>query len=202
MSINQKNMEAIKTYQLPNNRTLKIFTDENPDTPRSWDNLTKLVFFGKYRHLGDKHSVDNSKCSSWNDVYCEIMRHYGRRNIAFIRKVYAYVHSGMTVSLKPFSCQWDSGVLGFQVVLLDDIRNNWNIKRVTTHFRESAIAIGEGEIKVLDQYVSGSVYGFRIEDENENEEDSCWGFYGDDIEENGILDHVSDEDKAEVLKQV
>jgi hypothetical protein len=39
-------------------------------------------------------------------------------------------------------------------------------------------------VKTLDDYYTGSVYGFTIEDENGNETDSCWGYYGDDsIEE-------------------
>ena len=66
------------------------------------------------------------------------------------------------------------------------------------------------EVKVYDQYLVGDVYGFKLikkivaqetcphcgevisEYEEEEEVDSCWGFYGDCLEDNGILDNLSD----------
>lgn len=67
----------------------------------------------------------------------------------------------------------------------------------------------EGEMETYDQYLRGDVYGYKLtkkviqqdkcphcgeiisEYEDEVEEDSCWGFYGDCIEENGIIDYLS-----------
>ena len=67
----------------------------------------------------------------------------------------------------------------------------------------------DNEVKVYDQYLVGDVYGFTLtkkimkqdkcphcgevirEYEEEIEDDSCWGFYGDCLEENGILDNLS-----------
>lgn len=64
------------------------------------------------------------------------------------------------------------------------------------------------EVKVYDQYLRGDVYGYTLiktvtiqekcphcgevirEYEDEEELDSCWGFYGDCLEENGILDDI------------
>ena len=58
-----------------------------------------------------------------------------------------------------------------------------------------------GEIKVLDAYVRGAVYGYRILDSEGEEEDACWGFFGDNILLNGILDGLSDEDEKLVRKE-
>lgn len=44
-----------------------------------------------------------------------------------------------------------------------------------------------------NQYLSGDVYGFKLLDENQNEIDSCWGFYGSDILTNGICDYIDNE---------
>jgi hypothetical protein len=33
-------------------------------------------------------------------------------------------------------------------------------------------------------------------------EDSCGGFFGDDIKENGILEHLSEEDYSAMLEQI
>ena len=65
------------------------------------------------------------------------------------------------------------------------------------------------EVGVYDQYLRGDVYGYKLtkkvvekeicphcgevinEYEEEEEVDSCWGFYGDCLEENGIIDELS-----------
>ena len=64
------------------------------------------------------------------------------------------------------------------------------------------------EVKTYDQYLKGDVYGYKLtkttteqircphcaeiikEDEIEEEVDSCWGFFGDCLEDNGILDNI------------
>jgi hypothetical protein len=37
-----------------------------------------------------------------------------------------------------------------------------------------------GEVKTYDDYLTGNVYGYKVIDEQGNEEDSCWGYYGED----------------------
>lgn len=67
----------------------------------------------------------------------------------------------------------------------------------------------ENEVEIYDMYLRGEVYGFVLtkkvieqekcphcgeiirEWEDEEEFDSCWGFYGDCIEDNGILDNLN-----------
>ena len=66
----------------------------------------------------------------------------------------------------------------------------------------------DNEVKVYDQYLTGDVYGYKLKKEitveekcphcNEViksykewiEEDSCWGFFGNCLEDNGILDYI------------
>lgn len=71
-------------------------------------------------------------------------------------------------------------------------------------WRARAVEIMEGEVEVYDQYLRGEVYGYNLyrlgdagDDEDEEfdeddaeEADSCWGFFGDDLLENGIPDQV------------
>lgn len=67
----------------------------------------------------------------------------------------------------------------------------------------------EDEVEIYDLYLKGEVYGFVLtkkvieqekcphcgevirEYEDEDDVDSCWGFYGDCLEDNGILDNIS-----------
>ncbi|MES2515937.1 MAG: hypothetical protein V4580_17420 [Bacteroidota bacterium] len=187
------------TYALSENKTLKIFLDQNPDTPRSWDNMAKMIFFGKHKHLGDNHEFRADDYSGWDEMEKAICRKY---NVAIIKKVYAYSHSGMTIALTPFSCKWDSGILGFAVVTKEAIRENFMVKRVTKELIEKATLVLEGEVETLDQYITGDIYGFKVEDANGEEVDSCWGFFGADLKENGILDHIDEVDKALVLEKL
>ena len=75
-------------------------------------------------------------------------------------------------------------------------------------WRKRAIEIMESDVAVYDQFLRGEVYGFTLytadvpeendeedgdEDLDWEEEDSCWGFYGDDLLENGILEELPDE---------
>jgi hypothetical protein len=46
--------------------------------------------------------------------------------------------------------------------------------------RKQAYTCLESEIRTLDQYLRGEVYGIIIEDQNGQQYDSCWGFYGYD----------------------
>jgi hypothetical protein len=152
--------------------------------------------------LGDKHNINADDYNGWNELEEAIKKEY---DVVMIKKVYAYIHSGMTISTQPFSCPWDSGVLGFVIITKADLRKEYNWK-VLTQKRINEVYnrldnIMDGEVKVLDYYVSGDVYGFRIEDKNGDIEDSCYGFYGYDIKNNGILDYMTDKDKKLVLEQ-
>jgi len=80
--------------------------------------------------------------------------------------------------------------------------STWGYKTVPLTedtWKARAEEIINGEVELYDQYLRGDVYGFKIsvadepeEDEEPDwmEEDSCWGFYGDNILENGITDEV------------
>lgn len=187
-------------YELKSGKTLKIMQDElNDNNPQEWDNLSKKIFFGKYSHLGDKHDFNSDDYIGWGEVENALHKEY---DIACIQKIYGYSHSGLTISTEPFSCQWDSGVLGFAIITKQDLRANYNIKNVTNVFRLQGHIHIENEIEVLNQYVTGDVYGFQLLDSDGEDIDSCWGFYGSDIETNGILDHLDEETVKEIKELI
>ena len=122
-------------------------------------------------------------------------------NVKHIQKVYGYSHGGLAISLEQFSCEWDSGVLGFAVITAENVTECMGGKYATKKNIAKAIPQIEGEIKVLDQYVNGEVYGFNIE-YADGDSDSCSGFYGSDIEVNGILEHIGEDYHKEILNAV
>ena len=62
---------------------------------------------------------------------------------------------------------------------------------------------GQRNFYHFNQWANGDVWGFKIEDEQGNEIDSCWGFYGIESareEVNSQLDYAIKE-RAENLKE-
>ena len=127
-----------------------------------------------------------------------------------IKQINLYDHSGITVSTSndyPYNDRWDSCCVGFIFVtkekILKEIANanevNW------TAIADEVI---ENEMDTYDQYVRGEVYHFKLdkkvtkkdtcphcgevirEYEEDEEIDSCSGFYGDCLEDNGVLDDL------------
>jgi hypothetical protein len=198
-------MELIKTIELPNNRRLKIYQDSDPFSPRENDNLSKMIFLGKYSHLGDEHDFHET-----HESFEEHQKYIEKQlDVAYITPVYAYIHGGMTISTTPFSCRFDSGKLGWVVVTKDDIKKYFGIKNVTKKYIERAIEIAHNEIKELDYYIRGDIYGFQIVKveicnkgcEHEELEDSVFGFYGDNPKTNGMIDYLSEEDAKFIMEK-
>lgn len=186
----------MQKIELSNNRVLKVEQDTFGDSPRSWCNLAKMIFFGNHSHLGDDHEFNANDYNGWEENKADVSK---KLDAAVIVPIYAYSHSGMTIATTPFSCPWDSGQLGFAVVTKADLRENYSIKRVTEKYKEKALEHIEGEVKTLDQFISGDVYSFTIEKDGEHE-DSCGGFFGDNILENGMLDHIEESICEEIKK--
>jgi len=85
--------------------------------------------------------------------------------------IYAYCHGGMTVSTTPFSCKWDSGILGYVAVKRPSRGGEY--KRRTEFYKELT-----AYVEVLDAYIKGDCYGLVFEEDGEVI-DSVWGFIGD-----------------------
>jgi hypothetical protein len=112
--------------------------------------------------------------------------------------LYLYDHSGITMNVGGFSCNWDSGMVGFIYCTKEKAVEEWGNKVCTKSVREKAIKCLKGEVEVYDQYLTGDVWGFEATvfkyhdgvdpdeagyDEDyadELGEDSCWGFFGSD----------------------
>jgi hypothetical protein len=69
-------------------------------------------------------------------------------------------------------------------------------KIVTKKLKDRVTEYLKNEVETYDQFLTGDVYGYRVfkvENGEEEELDSCWGFYGEDecIDEGkGIMDYL------------
>lgn len=91
-----------------------------------------------------------------------------------ILPLYLYDHGGITISTGSFSCPWDSGQVGYIYLTPQTIADEWQGDR------DKAESYLRGEVETYDQYLTGDVYGFIIEDDEGDTLESCWGFFGAD----------------------
>jgi hypothetical protein len=176
-------MEAIETIQYKNH-TIGIYPDDCAESPRSWDNICEFHCSHRRYSLGDK----GFNYSNGQD--CITATREAEKQGDIVMPLYLYDHSGITISLSPFSCPWDSGQVGFVIVRKEKMLKEFSAKRFTKFLKNKALKIAQGEVDTYDQYLRGEIYGYKIDDDG----DSCWGYYG--------MDYCIEEAKAVVDSMV
>jgi hypothetical protein len=151
-----------------------IYQDEDAESPREWDNLgTMICFHGRY-NLGDKHELS-----------LEEARELENSDDVISLPLYLYDHSGLRIKVGSFAgllpqghAEFDSGKVGFVYCTKEKACKEYGCKRIGPRRRMAVEKVLEGEVKTYDDYLSGQVYGYSIEDKNGDHVDSCTGFYG------------------------
>ena len=161
--------------------TIKIWYDQDAESPRDWDNLgTMLCFHGRYT-LGDKDPVyQESDQGSWQELADKLIK---EQHAVVILPLYLYDHSGITMSTGRFSCPWDSGQVGFIYVTKEQLLKEFGGKRVSKDMIAKAEKILEGEVETYDHFLRGDCYGYTTYagegDDLGDSLDSCGGYLGD-----------------------
>jgi len=183
----------------------KVTINQDNDTfdgPRDWDNLGTMVCFHSRYILGDKHDhkdPDDFIYSLASEYFNEDTINNDYENIdkgEFIDKwldrlekhiiilpLFLYDHSGITMSTGRFSCPWDSGQVGWIYVTKEKAREEYGKKRISKAMKKKIVTYLVGEVKTYDQYLTGDVWYYNIEDPDGKDVDSCGGMYGSDYTE-------------------
>lgn len=157
------------------NLRIIIDQDEDPMSPREWDNLGEIAYSSNRYCLGTENAS--------RERLDEISR--GIRDGDLIgMPVWAYVHSGSTIRAaysNPFSCPWDSGQSGFVYTTKAKAIAEFGKKTLTKPVREKSLKCLKAEVETFAQYLEGDIWGYVIEELVDGEwsgRDSCWGMYG------------------------
>lgn len=161
--------EAIETIE-KGGFTARLFYDEDPQSPKEWDQLGTLVTW----HRRYRFDQDGQKDFNSPEDFLAIAKEEGWIYLP----VAMYEHSGITLWVgkgpHAFDQQgWDSGQVGFIYATKE------SIEKIGTP-ADKVKEVLSAEVETWDQFVRGDVYGFVIEDAEGNDLDSCWGFYGFD----------------------
>ena len=161
--------------------------DSSPMDPRE-DNTCGTIYSSIRSYDPDGHKVDELEGLyglKLRDRQEDIDILESNRNI-IAYPVYAYIHSGIALSLGQFSDPWDSGLFGFYIVDKAKLRHDWGVKRITKDVRKRIDECVESEIQRLEDYYEGNVYGVCVLEHDgdswkylDNDE-VCWGFFGED----------------------
>jgi hypothetical protein len=169
---------------------LKIEHDCDPQSPREWDNLGTMVCWHRNYNLGDEQPSEDPQ-----EYIDELAPHVAL-------PLYLYDHGGITMSTGSFACPWDSGQVGFIYVSIAKVKAEYGWKVLTAKRRKQIEQYLRNEVQTYDHYLRGDVYGFTVEQWDGagwDNEDSCWGFFGDDVNESGMMCYL---DRDFTLEQV
>jgi hypothetical protein len=161
------------TINLKSGRRIIIDCDECAENPRrEFGAETRLLIVPNRDFEGDE-------TKDWPEIRAEAKAAKAAGAHVFI--VYAYVHSGVALSLSPFSCERDSGAAGVIIVPADVPE-------------EHAFNFAKGEIEMLNQYFAGCVYWVRVESPTGfcGKTDDCIGGIYADSEGEAAREAVSD----------
>lgn len=247
-------------------RKINIYYDEDPDSPRSWDNVATFVceyrdyslgdekniedeidrlfnkhvtskaiidYFVNTRHaeLADKENDDDCGYSykyqvKWYDgelhdeyiladstdddkVAGEMAYEFGTgEKLLLIEKsgdvailpISLYDHSGITMWLGStdwhVDSQWDCSSVGFAYIEKSIAESEGMLdpgEKYDHDWKKWAYERMKDEMHTYDQFLRGEVYGYMIENENGFEDGGCWGFFGSDFDENGLMEEAKNE---------
>lgn len=168
------------------------------------DDLIKIAYMDRARDCLGTESVTRERMGEIRDAI-DKGEYVGM-------PVYAYVHSGATISTSPFSCPWDSGQSGFVYMTREDAVAGWGKKLLTAEVRKKALAACEGFVKEFAIYLEEGMWGYVAEElakrhvkvtsldktetlseydeETWEQVDSCWGFAGCDWKTNGMAGYI------------
>ena len=199
---------ALETFNFSDGSTLEIFQDDDPASPRDDDNVGTILCFHKRHNIGDENPYSKDEFNDWDAFKSQIE---ADNDVVVILPVYMYDHSYTTYSTTPFRCQWDSGQVGFIFATSESVRQIWG-QEFEQVGRDKIVAALNAELDTYQQWANGDIFGYVLKTpqgacdkcgHQEVEEDSCWGFYGSDPLENGMIDHfpkdIADEIRAGVI---
>ena len=184
-----------KEIKLKEDHILQIFQDTWGESPREWSNLGTMAIFHRRYNFGDEVDFKSDDFNSWSE-----MGEYINKDLdaAVCIPIYMYDHSGITINCDGFACPWDSGQVGYIYVSRQKLKDEYGVKRISNVMLERAEKALRREVHVMDQYITGDVYGFQVikrylNTDGEIQEDiidSCSGFYGENFKENGMMEYI------------
>ena len=158
---------------------IEIECDEHASSPRSinYQELSSVFVTGGRSYLGDERMTE--RFNNIDDaVACWAKNRGIQKNYMLWWPVYKYEHGSVDLSLTPYSCAFDSGIVGFIYESKAALRKEFGVKRIGNKFIAKIEKRIKGELLELTSYANGEVYEVLIYDADDDVINSCGGVYG------------------------
>ena len=157
--------------------SINVYYDNDPISPREWDNLGIMVCWHTRYILGDMQP-NISPIDYMDDIQADEY---------IILPLFLYDHGGICMNCRGFYDIWDSSQVGYIYVSKADIRKEYNWKYLTKKRLDRIQSYLETEVQIYSYYLTGLVYWYEIVNPEGESLESCGGFYGNDHEWSGLL---------------
>jgi hypothetical protein len=174
------------------------------------DHLWKLILFHREYKLGDYQWMEKNDLFNIDDFDKYYEEH--KDEILMKLNVYAYEHGGLPIisldnSTYPFNDRWDAYMIGYAILLKQDLMKFFDDKELflniisgDIHIKQKVKEILKQEIKTYNDWLSGNTYCFDIYDKKTLEHlDGCGGFYGNLYDTIKQMKELVDEDFKELF---
>jgi len=141
---------------------INIFPDEDARSPQEWEeeNDHFLAYYHRDFYIKSKIATEEKVRAYFEDGEKKLFKDY------FVFPVYAYIHSGVSLSLAHNGDKWDTSLMGAYFVAKKEFKT-----------KTKALERAKNAIKTWNDYLVGAVYSYKVEG---IEAESCWGFYGEE----------------------
>lgn len=158
---------------------VKITHDDCVNYP--YENASFIKFYSNHRYYVWDTVKMNELLSKFDKVpknveeLVDLLNKTGEYNYV---AVYSYEHGDLSVSLSPFSCTWDSGLLG--------------ILQISKEYTDPQ-KVAEDWVKTVNMWLQGEVYCVRVVNELGEYVDNICGIYAKNAEEliKNASEHIS-----------
>lgn len=192
-------------YYKTNKGYLSEEYDDVSESPREMDHNSTFFTFSKSRRSPDKNEYKNMREFLLAYGAVEADNQYSQGCIAagndamiktfdkkgyIILPVYIYSHSGSCYKAairNPFSCDWDSSLIGVIFIKKSDIIEEFKVKKISSKLKKDIIERLQAEVDLYSDYADGECYFYQLLDAKGEELESCGGFIGN-LDKNGAAD--------------
>jgi hypothetical protein len=158
---------------------VRVVPDDDPESPRTWSNLGTMACWHRGHNLGDVQPREEP---------AEWLKDNAPPG-SVVLPLYLLDHSGLRMKVGAFNDPWDSGQVGWIVCTPETIRKEHKVQRISKKTRAQVERVLAQEVDTYDDYLSGNVWGFSVDDDPECDA-SCWGFFGTETTLAAMQEHV------------
>ena len=187
-------IELDTPYLTPKGDILKIYLEDYPLSPRDDYNVTKIVTDETFYRSPDENPFD---------TMLELLTELRKPGCNYVWDYVSRYEHGEVIYKRGRHDDWDSCTCGVIFAHKDDIREMYNVKKISRKVTDAIIERFDYDLEEYTNYVNGYVCRYEILNLNGDIIDDCHGFH---LGVQDVLDylglHESELEQLDEIKEV